>query len=65
MNGLYDLNYFKKGIRLNKIYIIERMKGNGVYGLYIPNNIVLGKLSRKFLLEVNELILYFIVEGFY
>ena len=56
MNGSYDLNYFKKGISLNKQYIIDRMKGNGIYGLYTPDNTDPGKLSRKFLLQVSELI---------
>ena len=56
MNGSYDLNYFKKGISLNKQYIIDRMKGNGIYGLYTPDNTDSGKLSRKFLLQVSGLI---------
>jgi len=65
MNGSYDLNYFKKGISLNKNYIIERMRGNGIYGLYTPNNTDPKKLSRKFLLQVSKLILCFIVGSFY
>ena len=39
MVGDYSLNSFKKGITLNKKYIISRMEGNATYGYFIPNNI--------------------------
>lgn len=54
MNGSYYLNSFKNGITLNKDYIIGRMNGNGIYGLYKPNNINPYKLTRSFLLRVNN-----------
>lgn len=56
MSGMYDLSHFKKGIILNKDYTIKRMEGNGAYELYTPNNIDERKLSRKFLLQVSNLI---------
>lgn len=52
MSCSYELNTFKKGITLSKEYIISRMRGNEVYGLYTPNNIEPKKLSRAFLLQV-------------
>ena len=54
MNGSYDLNSFKSGISLSKDYIIGRMNGNGIYGLYTPNNINQHKLTRSFLLKVSN-----------
>ena len=54
MNGSYDLNSFKSGISLNKDYIIGRMNGNRIYGLYNPNNIDPYKLTRSFLLKVSN-----------
>ena len=41
------------------------MKGNGTYRLYTPNNIDPHKLSRNFLLEVNNTIKFFIGERIY
>ena len=35
----FELNSFKKGITLNKDYMIGRMRGNGAYGTYVPDNI--------------------------
>ena len=54
MVGDYSLNSFKKGITLNKKYIISRMEGNATYGYFIPNNIDPLKLSRSFLLRVRN-----------
>ena len=54
MSYSYDLNSFKRGVSLSKDYIIGRMKGNGVYGLYTPNNIDPHKLLRSFLLKVRN-----------
>ncbi len=53
MSGSFDLNTFKKGITLSKDYIIQRMVGNEIYGLYTPNNIEPKKLTRGFLLRVS------------
>ena len=48
----YKLKYFKKGITLNKKYIISKMLGNPAYALYTPDNINIEKLSRDFLLKL-------------
>lgn len=53
MSGEFELNSFKKGISLNKEYIISRMTGNEAYGPYVPDNINPRKLSRGFLLQVS------------
>jgi hypothetical protein len=50
----FGLNSFKKGITLNKDYIIGKMRGNGAYGAYVPNNTDPHKLSRGFLLQVRK-----------
>lgn len=54
MQGGYDLNAFKNGITLNKEYIFERMKGNPLYGQYVPDNMDPRKLTRGFLLAVSD-----------
>ena len=46
------LKYFKKGIALDKKYIISKMLGNPAYALYTPDNINMEKLSRNFLLTL-------------
>ena len=56
MSGSFELNTFKKGITLSKDYIISRMVGNEVYGLYTPNDVQPKKLSRAFLLRVCYII---------
>lgn len=56
MYGGYDLNSFKKGIKLTKEYIIGRMKGNQIYGQYVPDNVNPIKLTRGFLLTVINII---------
>jgi hypothetical protein len=48
----YKLKYFKKGITLNKKYIISKMIGNPEYALYTPDNVNVEKLSRDFLLTL-------------
>ena len=48
MNGSYDLNSFKNGVTLNKGYIIGRMNGNGIYGLYTSSYIEPNKLLGRF-----------------
>lgn len=48
----YKLRYFKKGITLNKKYIISKMMGNPTYALYTPDNTNIEKLSREFLLTL-------------
>jgi len=45
----YKLKYFKKGITLDKKYIISKMLGNPTYVLYTPDNINVERLSRIFL----------------
>ena len=54
MSGDFGLNSFKKGITLNKDYIIGRIRGNGAYGTYVPDNTDPHKLSRGFLLQVRK-----------
>ena len=65
MAGDYSLNSFKKGITLNKKYIISRMNGNATYGYYVPNNIDPLKLSRGFLLKVRKYLFIFLANSFY
>ena len=48
----YKLRYFKKGITLNKKYIISQMIGNPAYAIYTPDNTNIEKLSRDFLLTL-------------
>ncbi len=48
----YKLKYFKKGITLNKNYIISKMIGNYKYALYTPDTVKVEKLSRNFLLTL-------------
>ena len=48
----YKLRYFKKGISLNKKYIISKMLSNPIYALYTPDNMKIEKLSREFLLTL-------------
>jgi hypothetical protein len=52
MSG-FELNSFKKCVSLNKNYIIQRMNGNPIYGLYVPDNIDPHKFTRGFLLTVS------------
>ena len=65
MAGDYSLNSFKKGITLNKKYIISRMEGNANYGYFIPNNIDPLKLSRSFLLRVRNYLFTLLSNNFY
>ena len=51
-NTGYKLKYFKKGITLNKKYIISKMIGNYKYALYTPDTVNAEKLSRNFLLTL-------------
>ena len=51
-NTGYKLKYFKKGITLNKKYIISKMLGNYKYALYTPDTVNVEKLSRNFLLTL-------------
>lgn len=46
----YKLHYFRKGEKLDKSYIIERMKGNGAYAQYTPDVKDAKKFSKDFLL---------------
>ena len=65
MAGDYNLNSFKKGITLNKKYIISRMEGNAIYGYYVPDNIDPLKLSRGFLLRVRQYLFTLLANSFY
>ena len=49
----YDLSYFRTGETLTKNYIISKMTNIEAYKDYLPDNIELSKLSRKFLLSVS------------
>ena len=49
----FNLKYFKKGERLTKNYIIQKMMGNAKYGEYVPDRTSPHLLSREFLLSVR------------
>ena len=59
MIGGYDLNSFRKGIKLIKEYILSRKKGNAAYWQYVPDHVEPKKLTRGFLLTVIEIIYTF------
>ena len=61
----YKLKYFKKGITLDKKYIISKMIGNSAYALYTPDNINVEKLSRNFLLTLVAFIDPTLYKSFY
>ena len=61
----YKLKYFKKGITLNKKYIISKMLGNPAYALYTPDNVNVEKLSRDFLLTLVAFIDPNLYKSFY
>ena len=48
----HKLGYFRKGARLDKKYIIEKMQGNAIYGDYVPDGCNPLKLSKDFLLTL-------------
>jgi hypothetical protein len=48
----YKLNYFRKGERLDKKYLIEKMKKNSIYALYTPDISDPLKFSKDFLLKL-------------
>lgn len=56
----YELPYFRTGDTLTKNYIISKMVNNVAYKDYIPNNVNISRLSRKFLLSVRYLFIIFI-----
>lgn len=39
-------------------YIIGKMEGNNEYNKYIPDEVNLSRLSRKFLLSVNNFLIF-------
>lgn len=55
MAGGFELNSFRKGHKLDKNEIFNKMKGNPEYGLYVPDNIDPRKLTRGFLLAVIQI----------
>ena len=59
--GTYDINSFKKSPALNKEYIFNRMKGNPIYGMFVPDEVDPKNLSRNFLLSVSHAFYIFIV----
>ena len=61
--GGFELNSFKKGITLNKDYIIQRMSRNENYRLYVPSNIDAHKLTRRFLLAGNINFIIYLASG--
>ena len=58
MVGGFGLNTFRKGDKLTKQYLFDRMKGNPEYAAYVPDNIDPTKLSREFLLAVNIILIF-------
>lgn len=64
-NIWYKLKYFKKGITLNKKYIISKMLSNPAYALYTPDNVNVQKLSRDFLLTLVAFIDPNLYKSFY
>ena len=48
----YKLNYFRNGEKLDKKYLIEKMKLNNIYALYTPNISNPLKFSKDFLLKI-------------
>ena len=61
VSSVYDLSYFRSGDTLTKKYIINKIANNDSYKTFLPDNIDLNKLSRKFLLSVGILIMWFII----
>ena len=48
----YKIGSFKNGLKLDKKFIISKMRGNATYGDYVPDECVPMKLSRNFLLTL-------------
>ena len=48
----YRLNYFRRGEKLDKKYLINRMKSNNIYALYTPDVCDPLKFSKDFLLKL-------------
>lgn len=48
----YNIGYFRNGEKLDKKYLIERMKSNHVYALYTPDICDPLKFSKAFLLKL-------------
>ena len=48
----YKFNYFRKGERMDKRYLIDKMRGNPLYSLYTPDSIDPMKFSKNFLLRL-------------
>ncbi len=55
----FEMKFFRKGEKLTKSYIVQKMLGNLEYGKYVPDGINPLSLSREFLLSVS-LFLYII-----
>ena len=48
----YKFNYFRKGERMDKKYLIDKMRGNALYSLYTPDSTDPMKFSKNFLLRL-------------
>ena len=59
----FNLKYFRKGEKLTKDYIIQKMIGNEKYGDYVPDRVSPRLLSRDFLLSVSLVYIIFIVNS--
>lgn len=55
MAGGFELNSFRKGNKLDKNKIFNKMERNPKYALYVPDNIDPRKLTRGSLLAVIQL----------
>ena len=49
----FNLNYFRKGETLNKLYIINKLGNNPKLKDYLPDNVSPMSLTRDFLLTVS------------
>ena len=52
----YDIGYFRQGEKLDKQYLINRMKNNAIYALYTSNISDSMNFSKKFLLKLTAFI---------
>ena len=48
----YKMNFFRKDEKLDKNYLIEKMKGNAIYAQYTPDHIDPKRYSKAFLLNL-------------
>ena len=48
----YKFNYFRKGEKMDKKYLIDKTRGNSLYSLYTPDSTDPMKFSKNFLLRL-------------